>query len=189
MKRTEQIIFIVTFLGSSWLAMQAVHELGHVLAAVATGGEVSKVVLHPLAISRTDLARNPHPLAVVWAGPLAGSVLPLLAFLIAHFARRRSACLFRFFAGFCLIANGVYIAFCPSEGGADTAVMLMNGTPRWVMVVFGIPSALLGLYLWHRQGPYFGLGEARGRVDRRAVVWSAALFAAILVAELIVNSR
>jgi len=189
MRRTGQITLIVTFLGFSWLAMQAVHESGHVLAAVITGGKVSKVVLYPLAFSRTDLGRNPHPLVVVWAGPLAGVILPSLALLIAHVSRWRLAWLFRFFAGFCLVANGVYIAFGPSEGGADTAVMLANGSPRWVTMLFGIPSVLLGLYLWHRQGPHFGFGEARGNVDRRAVVWSAALFAATVSAELIVNSR
>jgi predicted Zn-dependent protease len=39
----------------SWLGMQAVHELGHVLGAWWTDGDVSRVVLHPLSISRTDL--------------------------------------------------------------------------------------------------------------------------------------
>jgi len=189
MKRTGQIILIVTFLAFSWLAMQAVHESGHVLGAVVTGGAVSRVVLYPFEFSRTDLSRNPHPLLVVWAGPLAGIVLPLLAFVAARCLRWPGVYLFRFFAGFCLIANGVYIAFGPSEGGADTGVMLLHGTPRWTMMAFGILSALLGLSLWHRQGPHFGLGEAKGRVDGRAVITSAALFAAITLSELIVNSR
>jgi len=189
MKRIGQIVLIVTFLGFSWLAMQAVHESGHVLGAVMSGGAVSKVVLYPFAFSRTDLSRNPHPLLVVWAGPLAGTSLPLLAFLVARCLRWPNVYLFRFFAGFCLIANGVYIAFGPSEGGADTAVMLSHGTPRWTMMAFGILSALFGLYLWHRQGPHFGLGEAKGNVDRRAVIASAALFAAITLAELVANSR
>jgi hypothetical protein len=48
----------------SWLLMQAVHESGHVLGARLGGGTVAQVVLHPLTISRTDLAANPHPLLV-----------------------------------------------------------------------------------------------------------------------------
>ena len=63
---------------ASWIGMQAVHELGHVLAASATGGTVQRVVLHPLTISRTDVSPNPSPLAVAWAGPLVGVILPLL---------------------------------------------------------------------------------------------------------------
>jgi hypothetical protein len=48
MKRLPQILLIVTFIGFSWLAMQVVHEAGHVLLARLTGGEVTKVALHPL---------------------------------------------------------------------------------------------------------------------------------------------
>ena len=63
----------------SWLAMMALHEFGHMLHAWLSGGHVAKVVLHPLAISRTDVSPNSHPLFVVWGGPVWGTVLPLLA--------------------------------------------------------------------------------------------------------------
>ena len=46
MKRAAQILLIVTFIAFSWLAMQVVHEMGHVLVARLTGGEVLKVALH-----------------------------------------------------------------------------------------------------------------------------------------------
>ena len=71
--RLNQIILIGTFIGFSWLGMQAVHELGHVLGAILTGGRVTTVVLHPLTISRTDVFPNPHPLIEVWAGAIAFS--------------------------------------------------------------------------------------------------------------------
>ncbi len=65
-----------------WLGMMGVHEVGHVLAGIFTGGTVTKVVVHPLAISRTDIAPNPMPLIVVWAGPLIGVLLPLLLLVL-----------------------------------------------------------------------------------------------------------
>lgn len=65
MKRASQMLLILTFIAFSWLAMQVVHEFGHVLVARLTGGEVLRVALHPLIVSRTDLGENPHPLAVV----------------------------------------------------------------------------------------------------------------------------
>src|SRR5258705_5842286 len=110
MKRLPQVLLIVTFIGFSWLAMQVVHEAGHVLVARLTGAEVTKVALHPLIVSRTDLAENPHPLAVVWGGPLLGSLIPLAGLAAASISRLPGVYLFRFFAGFCLVANGVYIA-------------------------------------------------------------------------------
>ena len=108
MNRLLQALLVVTFIGFSWLAMQVVHELGHVLVASMTGAEVTKVALHPLIVSRTDLGENPHPLAVVWAGPIIGSALPLTAFGLAAACRLPGVYLFRFFAGFCLIAVIAY---------------------------------------------------------------------------------
>ena len=81
MKRQHQVVLIVATLAFSWLAMQAVHELGHVAAAVVSGGRVATVVLHPATISYTQLASNPHPLFVAWMGPIVGVVLPLVAFV------------------------------------------------------------------------------------------------------------
>lgn len=76
MKRFAQVLLIGTFLPLCWLGMMAVHELGHVLVVLATGGTITAVVLHPLTISRTDVSINPRPLLVVWAGPLLGVLLP-----------------------------------------------------------------------------------------------------------------
>ena len=190
MKRLPQIVLILTFIGFSWLGMQVVHEAGHTLTALVTGGEVTTVALHPLIMSRTDLGKNPHPLAVVWGGPLIGSALPLLLFGSAATFRLPGVYLIRFFAGFCLIANGVYIGVGPFLAeGADPWVMTENGSPRWLLVAFGIVAFPFGLYLWHRQGRYFGLGEAKGGVNTRAAFVSAGLFLTLTGAELVRNVR
>ena len=190
MKRAAQILLIVTFVAFSWLAMQAVHEMGHVLVARLTGGEVLKVALHPLIVSRTDLGENPHLLTVVWGGPLVGSIFPLLLFALASACRFSGVYMFRFFAGFCLVANGVYIGIgWALADGADPWVMTENGSPRWLLVLFGLLAAPLGLYLWHRQGPHFGLGGAKGNVSVRAALISAALFLVLTGAELMRNVR
>lgn len=190
MKRLPQITLIITFIAFSWLAMQVVHEAGHVVVALLTGGEVTKVALHPLIVSRTDVADNPHPLAVVWGGPLLGSVIPLLVFGLATALRSPGVYLFRFFAGFCLVANGVYIGLGPFlADGADPQVMTENGSPKWLLAVFGLSAASLGFYLWHREGRHFGLGEAKGLVNTRAALVSLGLFLAVTIAELVRNVR
>jgi len=79
--RWNQSIAILTILCLSWLGMMAVHELGHIVGAVITGGDVVRVVLHPAAISRTDVSPNPSPLIVAWAGPVLGCLIPALMVL------------------------------------------------------------------------------------------------------------
>src|SRR5215216_3454542 len=110
MKRQHQVELIAATLTFSWLAMQAVHEFGHVLAGLISGGRVAQVILHPATISLTRLTVNPHPLFVTWMGPVIGCLLPVLALAAARWHRWRGWYVFQFFAGFALIANGAYIA-------------------------------------------------------------------------------
>jgi len=173
-------LLIVSTLLGSWLGMQAVHELGHVVGAWATGGRVARVVLHPLTISRTDLAENPHPLVVAWAGPLAGVAVPLLMWLLAKAARLPAEFVLRFFAGFCLVANGAYIAIGSLAGIGDAGDLLRHGSPGWSLWLFGVLAVPAGLGLWHQQGRHFGLGTEPDGV-RPAVAWTAAIACALLL--------
>ena len=73
-RRFHLLVFVVSVAAGCWSAMMAVHELGHVVGAAMTGGTVRQVVLHPLAISRTDVGANPYPTIAVWLGPVIGCV-------------------------------------------------------------------------------------------------------------------
>jgi hypothetical protein len=173
-RRGFQILLIVSALGLSWLGMMALHELGHVLHAWLTGGAVEGLVLHPLAISRTDVSPNPQPLCVAWGGAIWGCLLPLGLFVAMVLAARRCAWLGRWFAGFCLVVNGAYLAggavLSSRGGGDDPGTLLEHGAARWQLIAFGLPAIAIGLYLWNGLGPHFGLGDARGEVDRRVAV-------------------
>ena len=145
--------------------MQAIHESGHVTAAYLTGGQVATVVLHPFTISRTDLSHNPKPAIVVWAGPVFGVLLPLALWGAAAGVRLPGVFVLRFFAGFCLVANGAYIAGGSFDGIGDCGEMLRHGSERWHLWLFGAGTVPAGFWLWHGQGKLFGLGTAREKVS------------------------
>ncbi len=187
--RPHQVILIVSTLVGSWLGMQAIHESGHVLGAWLTGGQVKQVVLHPLTISRTDLAVNPRPLIVVWAGPFVGVVVPLLLWAIATALRWRGAFVLRFFAGFCLLANGLYIGVGSFDRVGDCGQMLRHGSEPWMLWLFGAATAPFGLWLWHGEGPKFGLGPSRGEVDRRVALGSLAVCVMLVVFGFVVDGE
>jgi hypothetical protein len=182
MRRVDQFVLIGSAVPLAWLAMMAVHEAGHVLGALLTGGTVKMVVLHPLKISCTVLSHNPQPLLVTWAGPVLGVLIPLAVFGVAAAIRLPGAYLLRFFAGFCLIVNGVYIGVGSIEKIYDADDMLRHGSQTWHLWLFGAVTMPLGLGLWHRLGLYFGLGKARGKVSRGAAI--ACFLLLVLVAGL-----
>jgi hypothetical protein len=188
-QRIEQIVLLVTFLPFCWLAFMAVHELGHVVVGWLSGGKVTKVIIHPLAISRTDVAPNPFPLAVAWGGPLIGVLLPLLIWGILCRFRLPGHYLARFFAGFCLVANGAYIGVGAFSGIGDAGDLLRHGSPTWLLWLFGLLSVVAGFLLWNGLGPRFGLGPAQGRVDRWAVFASVGLFVLLYASSLMLSRQ
>ncbi len=185
----NQVILIASFIPFCWLAFMALHELGHVIAGLTSGGTVTKVVLHPFAISRTDVSPNPNPLAVVWAGPIIGVVLPIMIWSLFWKLKISGDYLARFFAGFCLIANGVYIGFGSFENIGDAGDMIKNGSPIWLLWLFGMITVPIGFLIWNGIGPKFGLGDSNGRVDELAAYVSLGLFTVLFLATFLVSPR
>jgi hypothetical protein len=160
LRRFNQILLLVSILWIAWLLMMLVHESGHVLGAIVTGGMVRRFIWHPAVLSRTDVFPNPHPVIEVWAGPVFGSIALLIIALFAHLLRLRIDYLIWAIAGFCLIANGAYIGIGSIFPVGDGKELIAFGTPRWILALFGLITVLPGFYIWHRISPRFGLGKA-----------------------------
>lgn len=134
----------------AWLGMLALHEAGHVLHAWGSGGRVVRVSLPLLGFSQTIVHPNPHELFVVWGGPAWGSLLPLIACAIVRAAWRNVPAPLRFFAGFCLIANGAYLGVGWTTAAGDAGDLVRLGTPVPVLIGFGVACTAAGLWMWHR---------------------------------------
>lgn len=173
----------------TWWLLQAVHELGHVFAAKLTEGSVERVVLHPLSISRTDVDPNPQPLAVAWAGPIFGSLAPLAIWGVAAALRLRLAWLARFFAGCCLLANGLYLGVGSFGAIGDAGDIIRQGSPVWTLWLFGLATAPAGLWLFDGLGPKFGLGPNAEVISYRLSYGCLAALVVILGILLVVSPR
>jgi hypothetical protein len=187
-ERFFQALLIVSTLALSWLGMMAAHELGHVAHLWLSSGTVEYVLLHPARLSYTQPGRNPWPLFVAAGGAVWGCGLPLAAWLIIRRLAPRRAYLARFFAGFCLVANGAYLGADAFIAGGDARELMAHGTPSWLLAALGLPAVGWGLYLWHGQGENFGLGGAKGKVDRRAAAGVAVVLAVVVALELALST-
>jgi len=180
------VVLICSTLAISWLGMMVVHEFGHVLFGWVSGGIVARVVVSPFECSRTDMQKNPHPLFEAWGGALVGSVLPFVVSILWRWLRWPAWYFFQFFAGLCLITNGVYLAlvsFIPNA--ADPGDIMQNGSPQWILVVFGLIAFPIGLFLWNGLGIHFGFGIARGKANSRvAVTVFVALLLLVIIEEI-----
>jgi hypothetical protein len=195
-ERVYRALLIVATLAGSWLGLQVVHESGHVLGAWVTLGRVERVILHPLAISRTDVTNSNRPLVVVWMGPIVGALLPLLLWsaIASAAAVLRSdgdgfawslSYVLRFFAGACLVANGLYLGIGSFYRVGDCGDLLQHGARIWQLWLFGAATVPLGLFLWHNLGGHFGLGPKQSKVNRAAALVSTSGCLVLIVFEII----
>lgn len=157
--RTRTALLLIPFLPLCWLGMQVVHELGHVLGGIITGGTVTRVVLFPLSISRTDVTPNPIPLVEIWGGPIVGVLFHLVSWVFIRRLKLSWEFLLRFFAGFCLVSNGAYLGCGSFLSIGDAGELLRHGSPIWTLWLFGFVSITLGFAMWNGQGKAFGLGK------------------------------
>jgi hypothetical protein len=95
----------------------------------------------------------------------------------------------RFFAGFCLLANGVYIAGGSFDRIGDCGEMLRHGSPLWLLWLFGVVTAPLGLWLWHRQGRLFGLGPVPEKVNIRVTYATLGICLLLLVLAIVIGGE
>ena len=150
---------------------------------------MEQVVLHPLSISRTDLSHNPRPLLVAWAGPIFGVFLPVSIWFLSLLARLPWQYLLRFFAGFCLVANGAYIGVGAIARIGDAEDMLRHGSPIWQLLMFGAVAVPSGFFLWHGLGSYFGFGKAGKHVQPALAYGCLALCVVAICLELALSGR
>jgi Peptidase M50B-like len=188
MPRIRQGLLILSTILLSWLLMQVVHEFGHMAAAWLSGGRVIHVVLHPLAISRTDVHPNPHPSIVVWGGPLMSALLPLAVALVFALVHLSNGFLW-FFAGFCLIANGAYIGFGSFQRIGDCGEMIRNGTPIWLLWLFGGIAIPFGLFLWSRAEIYIRDGENKPRPSIQAMFATVVFLLLVGILEILLSPQ
>jgi hypothetical protein len=146
-------ILAALLLVASWYAMLALHELGHIVHALMTGATGIRLVFPVLGFSKTDVASNPHPLAVACGGVLWGSLLPLLFWMGAKLCRWRYAPLRRFLAGFCLLANGGYLLSAAFNAVGDVEEMIRSGGAQWLLTGCGLAGIAAGVLVWHRLRP------------------------------------
>lgn len=181
-------VLLVAIVPACWLGMMAVHELGHVFAAWLVGAKVERVILHPLAFSRTDVAGSNWPRLIVWMGPLVGMTMPMTLWLAARAMCLTVTFLFQFFAGFCLLANGAYLASVLFEPVGDTADLLRLGESPVLICLFGLPCMIAGVMMWSGLASSFGWGPSAKDVSPRVAVGVVLVLVVMVVAEFVLSA-
>ena len=118
--------------------MMLVHESGHMLAAVASGGTVQRLVFGPLesCLAHSIFPQSASPLCRLGRPGRRAALFPL-AFSIGLRIAQIRFYLAQLFSAFCLLANGAYIGVGSFDRVGDSGDMLKYGCPPWTLWLFG----------------------------------------------------
>lgn len=144
MNAAKQVAAMAPIVVWMWLAMMLVHELGHALAALATGGRLVSLELRPGYLSHTFVQPNPRPSTVAWSGFLVGWLVPQMTAPAWRIDGAIVGQALRAWAAFCLLAGGVYLATGGGERLTDTGKLTAEGWPLTGLVVVGLVVATVG---------------------------------------------
>jgi hypothetical protein len=141
----RRLSIFVRLLAASWVVMTFTHEFGHIVGGMISGATLTDFDLVPWRMPYSLHSPDPHPLITLWAGPLLGVAVPLIAASVMH---KRWAW---FIADFCLITNGCYLALAWLSGDRylDTPRLLAAGTHPASIVVYCTLTIGFG-YVWFR---------------------------------------
>ena len=138
------LLFLAATIAWIWLAMLLTHELGHVLAAILTGGTITSIELRPGRLPHTLVNPNPRPSVVLWSGFLVGWIGPQLTAPLWKIERGLIGPVLRAGTAFCLLAGGVYLAAGGLERLTDTGQLVLHGWPLPLLIAVGVGVAALG---------------------------------------------
>lgn len=141
---TATVVALLAIVCWVWLATLLVHELGHVVAAFATGGRIAAVELRPGWLPHTLVQPNPAPNLVLWSGFVMGIAAPQAAAWLVKLNIGLIDSSVRSWAAFCVLFSGVYLVAGCWERLTDSGQLAAEGWPRWLLIAVGATLGVLG---------------------------------------------
>ncbi len=148
----------------------ALHELGHVFAAWATGGTVQSLYLHPFTTSYTSIHPDPSPLLTHAAGVI---VAPLAGLVCIALARRVEGAYTvpLYTAGVATFAtSGIYLVVGTWAGVGDARMLVDLGMPALGLMLIGAGLIAAAVRLAPGVVSLLGLSPADSLLRRLAVL-------------------
>ena len=171
--RSRITVGTVLMTGSVMIAfngMVLLHELGHVVAIVLSGGKVDYVQVFPVDFGFTARAVDPHPLLATWGGPILGCAFAVVILLLVALAAPRFIAPALMLVVVAFLANGMYLAVGVFSGVGDAGDLLRHGMPPWSLVAVGLALVAAGVSFASMIGAVLRVGKSYTSMPQTCLV-------------------
>jgi len=164
----------LVLLGSFAFAYNVVvvlHEIGHVVAAWASGGKPHSLRLHPFSTSSVEVVPDPRPLVTHAAGVVAPPLVGL-ALLRALRAIRTTPLRLPLLVipSVACASSGLYLLVGITLEVGDAAVLSQGGIPRAVLIATGLGCIFASALLVRRPLALLGLDGGSTPLQRAVIL-------------------
>ncbi len=149
--------------------VSALHELGHVVGALATGGHPHSLVLHPFSTSSVEVSPDPRPLVTYGAGVLAPPVVGLALFRALRHVQAPVLLPVLLIPSIAWASSGLYLVVGAALQVGDAAVLMQTGIPRAALFAAGAACLPVSGLLARRLLRLIGIDRS-STPGRRAVI-------------------
>jgi hypothetical protein len=182
-KDFRQAIFVFGSLCFSIVASTILHESGHALATLLTGGKISSLVINPLGWSYVVYESSilPQPLFTAWGGILFSTIASIILLWIALQFQNPYWVFIGFVGIFILLSNGMNFMMGLIYSTGDPALLYEYGVPIWIILLVGCLSAFGGVLLAILFQPFIGITPGDSFLRRLFILGSGIIFYRLLV--------
>jgi hypothetical protein len=160
------------------------HELGHGLAVILMGGEITKITLHPFGLSYIYYSlRGSNPAFASSGGLLYGTLFGLAMWLLTLLIHGPYLLPLRLIGMQSTAYNGLYLLLDLTVSlKGDPTALVESGVSRDALMGMGTFLLLVALALALHLQPALGIGPRDGFFRRLGILWGGILPYFILIA-------
>jgi hypothetical protein len=149
----------------------ALHELGHVIAYLIDGGEVSAFVLNPFSWSWAEANNLNNRIFALWGGVIFGQMLALIPFvLIIKFKSPIFVFLAKLLAACAFLINGLYLTAGSILNFGDGGSLVYLGVSSSLIIITGLIYLLISFLFWSDLQRHIGLDKETAFISRIKVI-------------------
>jgi|ERR1043166_148892 hypothetical protein len=139
-------LYVLGSFAFGYNAANILHECGHLLSGILSGGRALGLTSHPFSWSMARVADCRHPQFMTWGGILWSGLLGLIIFIFSY--PSRSIVLFPILltSSLLILVNGVYFTTGTLIRAGDPADLMEYGVGAPVLLVIGCACLLAGSY-------------------------------------------
>lgn len=181
-KSIQKILLFAGSFAITYNIAIALHELGHAIAYIIDGAQVSEFVLNPFSWSWAEANNLNNRIFALWGGVTFGQILALMPLLFISKMKSTFVFLSKLLAACAFLINGLYLSAGALLNFGDGGTLVYLGLNSTVIIIIGIIYLLISFVFWSDLQRHLGIDNQTALVIRiKIVVGSIAPYMILII--------